>query len=57
MTMAAGKWQQPRIQRSHQRWKQRLLGDGDAGSGGGGKIGIALLLTTARVRRQRSRLQ
>ena len=33
MTMAAGKWQQPRKQRLHQRWKQRPSGDGDAGSG------------------------
>ena len=46
MTMA-GKWQQPRKQRPHQRRKQRLPGDGDTGSGGKGKIGIALLLTTA----------
>jgi hypothetical protein len=46
MTMAAGKWQQPRKQRPHRRWKQRPLGGGDTGSGGGGNIGTTMTATT-----------
>ncbi len=46
MTMAAGKWQQPQKQRSHQRRKQRPLGGRDTGSGGGGNIGTTMMATT-----------
>ncbi len=46
MTMAAGKWQQPRKQRPHRRWKQWLSGGGDTASGIGGNIGTTMTATT-----------
>jgi hypothetical protein len=46
MTMAAGKWQQPRKQRPHQQRKQRLLGGRDTASGIGGNIGTTMTATT-----------
>jgi hypothetical protein len=46
MTMAAGKWQQPRKQRPHQRRKQWPLGGGDTVSGIGGNIGTTMTATT-----------
>ena len=46
MTMAAGKWQQPRKQRPHRQQKQRLLGGGDTVSGVGEKIGTTMMATT-----------
>jgi hypothetical protein len=53
MTMAAGKWQQPRKrrpyqrrkQRPHRRRKQRPSGGGDISSGGGGN-GTTMMATT-----------
>jgi hypothetical protein len=46
MTMAAGKWQQPRKQRLHQRQKQRPLGGGDTVSGVVENIGTTMTATT-----------
>ncbi len=46
MTMAAGKWQQPRKQRPHWQQKQRLSGGGDTVSGIGGNIGTTMMATT-----------
>jgi hypothetical protein len=46
MTMAAGKWQQPRKQRPHRRRKQRLSGGGDTVSGVGGNIWTTMTATT-----------
>ena len=46
MTMVAGKWQQPRKQRLHQRRKQRPSGGGDTVSGIGENIGTTMTATT-----------
>jgi len=46
MTMVAGKWQQMRKHRPHQRRKQRLSGGGETGSGGQGNIGTTMMATT-----------
>jgi hypothetical protein len=46
MTMAAGKWQQPRKQRPHRQRKQRPSGSGDSVSGIGGNIGTTMTATT-----------
>ena len=46
MTMAAGKWQQPRKQRPHRRRKQRPSGSGDTVRGVGGNIGTTMTATT-----------
>ncbi len=46
MTMAVGKWQQPRKQRLHQRQKQRPSGGGDTVSGVKGNIGATMTATT-----------
>jgi hypothetical protein len=46
MSMAAGKWQQLRKQRLHQRRKQRPSGGGDTGSGYRGNIGTTMTVTT-----------
>jgi hypothetical protein len=47
MTMAAGKWQQPRKQRLHQRRKQQPSGGGDTVSGIRGNIGTTMRATTS----------
>ncbi len=46
MTMAAGKWQQPRKQRPHRRRKQRASGGEDTVSGVRGNIGTTMTATT-----------
>ncbi len=45
MTMAAGKWQQLRKQRPHQRRKQQPSGGGDTAIGVGGNIGTTMTAT------------
>ncbi len=46
MTMAAGKWQQPRKQRQHRRRKQRPSDARDTASGIRGNIGTTMTATT-----------